>query len=46
MIVKIIKAGAKSMMNLMPYVIEAMKTVVREKISLFGSEGKAFSCRC
>ena len=34
-------AGAKSMMNLIPYEIEAMKEVVREKINLFGSTGKA-----
>lgn len=30
-------AGAKSMMGLIPYEIEAMKEVVREKITLFGS---------
>ena len=33
--------GAKSMMGLIPYEIEAMKAVVREKIMLFGSENKA-----
>ena len=36
-----IKAGAKSMFGLIPYEIEEMKKVVREKIQLFGSEGKA-----
>lgn len=30
-------AGAKTMMGLIPYEIEAMKEVVREKITLFGS---------
>ena len=34
-------AGAKSMMGLIPYEIAAMKEVVREKITLFGSVGKA-----
>lgn len=34
-------AGAKTMMGLIPYEIEAMKEVVREKIALFGSIGKA-----
>lgn len=34
-------AGAKTMMQLMPYEIEAMKEVVREKITLFGSIDKA-----
>ena len=34
-------AGVKSMMGLIPYEIEAMKEVVREKITLFGSVGKA-----
>lgn len=34
-------AGAKTMMGLIPYEIEAMKDVVREKITLFGSVGKA-----
>ena len=34
-------AGAKSMMGLIPYEIEAMKEVVREKITLFGSIDKA-----
>ena len=33
--------GAKSMMELMPYETDAMKAVVWEKISLFGSDGKA-----
>ena len=33
--------GAGSMTGLIPYEIEAMKAVVREKIRLFGSEGKA-----
>ncbi len=36
-----IAAGAKSMMGLIPYEIEAMKEVVREKLTLFGSVGKA-----
>lgn len=36
-----LKAGAKTMMQLMPYEISAMKKVVSEKIKLFGSEGKA-----
>lgn len=34
-------SGAKSMMGLIPYAIDAMKAVVREKIRLFGSAGKA-----
>lgn len=34
-------AGEKSMMGLIPYEIEAMKEVVRDKILLFGSNGKA-----
>lgn len=34
-------AGAKTMMQLMPYEIEEMKKVVREKIRLFGSENRA-----
>ena len=34
-------AGAKTMMGLIPYEIEAMKEVVREKITLFGSVGRA-----
>ncbi len=34
-------AGAKTMMGLIPYEIEAMKEVVREKITLFGSVDKA-----
>ena len=33
--------GAKSIMGLIPYEIEAMKEVVRNKIDLFGSAGKA-----
>ena len=33
--------GAKTLMGLIPYEIEAMKAVVREKILLFGSENKA-----
>lgn len=35
-----LRAGAKSMMGLIPYEIDAMKAVVREKICLFGSDGK------
>ena len=31
-----LKEGAKTMMGLIPYEIDAMKTVVREKIRLFG----------
>ena len=38
-----LQAGAKTMMGLIPFEIEAMKQVVREKIRLFGSEGKAAS---
>lgn len=34
-------AGAKSMMGLIPYEIDAMKEVVSDKILLFGSNGKA-----
>lgn len=34
-------AGAKSMMGLIPYEIAAMKRVVSNKLSLFGSIGKA-----
>ncbi len=34
-------AGAKTMMGLIPYEIAAMKKVVAEKITLFGSVGKA-----
>lgn len=34
-------AGAKTMMGLIPYEIEAMKEVVREKITLFGSLNRA-----
>jgi len=33
-------AGASTLMQLMPYEIEAMKAVVRNKIELFGSAGK------
>ena len=33
-------AGVKTMMGLIPYEIEAMKEVVREKIVLFGSAGR------
>lgn len=33
--------GAKTMMGLIPYEIAAMKEVVKEKITLFGSVGKA-----
>lgn len=33
-------AGAKTLMQLMPYEIHAMKAVVREKIGLFGSVNK------
>lgn len=33
--------GAKTLMGLIPYEIEAIKEVVREKINLFGSVGKA-----
>ena len=36
-----LKAGAKTMMGLIPYEIEAMKKVVRNKIELFGSVGRA-----
>lgn len=36
-----LKSGASTMMGLIPYEIEAMKAVVRNKISLFGSDGKA-----
>ena len=35
-----LKAGAGSMMALIPYEIEAMKKVVRNKIELFGSAGR------
>lgn len=34
-------AGAKTMMGLIPYEIEAMKKVVAEKMELFGSVGRA-----
>ncbi len=36
-----LKKGAASMMGLIPYEIEAMKEVVRNKIGLFGSNGRA-----
>ena len=36
-----LKKGASSMMGLIPYEIEAMKEVVRNKIGLFGSIGHA-----
>lgn len=36
-----LQQGEKFLSGLIPYEIEAMKTVVREKIRLFGSEGKA-----
>lgn len=36
-----LKSGAASMMGLIPYEIEAMKEVVRNKIGLFGSDGRA-----
>ena len=36
-----LRAGAGSMMGLIPYEIEAMKEVVRNKIELFGSAGRA-----
>lgn len=35
-----LREGAKTMMQLIPYEIEAMKEVVSEKIRLFGSDGK------
>ena len=34
-------AGASSMIALIPYEIEAMKHVVRNKLELFGSAGRA-----
>lgn len=34
-----LRHGASSMMNLIPYEIEAMKGVVREKLTLFGAGG-------
>lgn len=34
-------AGVRSMTELMPYELDAMKAVVREKIALFGSAGRA-----
>ena len=36
-----LQAGANTVMNLIPYEIAAMKDVVRDKITLFGSAGKA-----
>ena len=36
-----LKADARTMMGLIPYEIDAMKAVVKEKILLFGSAGKA-----
>ena len=36
-----IAAGASTMMGLIPYEIDEMKKVVREKINLFGSKNKA-----
>ncbi|MBQ9268963.1 MAG: class II fructose-bisphosphate aldolase [Oscillospiraceae bacterium] len=36
-----IRSGAKTLMELMPYEIDAMKAVVREKITLFGAAGRA-----
>ncbi|MCM1126861.1 MAG: class II fructose-bisphosphate aldolase [Lachnospiraceae bacterium] len=36
-----IAAGAKSMFELIPYEIKAMKEVVSEKVKLFGTAGKA-----
>jgi fructose-bisphosphate aldolase class II len=36
-----LEAGAGTMMGLIPYEIEEMKKVVEEKITLFGSRGKA-----
>ncbi|MDD2957627.1 MAG: class II fructose-bisphosphate aldolase [Lachnospiraceae bacterium] len=36
-----IRAGARSMFELIPYEVAEMKKVVEEKISLFGSRGKA-----
>ena len=36
-----IAAGAKTMMELMPYELEAMKAVVAEKLRLFGSVNNA-----
>ncbi len=36
-----LRAGAKSLREMIPYEIEAMKEVVREKILLFGADGKA-----
>ena len=38
---KALAEGKKTLMGLIPYEIEAMKAVVREKIALFGAEGRA-----
>ena len=40
-LVRGLNAGAASIFELIPYEIEAMKEVVREKITLFGAVGKA-----
>ena len=36
-----LRSGARTMLDLIPYEIAAMKAVTREKIRIFGSEGKA-----
>ena len=36
-----LREGAASMMELIPYEMEPMKALVRDKLSLYGSEGKA-----
>lgn len=38
---KVIAAGAKTMMELIPYELDAIKEVVSEKLRLFGSVNKA-----
>lgn len=38
-----LREGAKTMMQLIPYEIEAMKEVVSEKIRLFGSDGRSYT---
>lgn len=38
---KAISAGEKTMMGIIPYTIEEMKKVVRQKITVFGSENRA-----
>lgn len=38
-----LREGAKTMMQLIPYEIEAMKEVVSEKIRLFGSDGRIYT---